>query len=93
MREPAETNGRNGCPRIYMRLRREGWRVDHKKIERLYREEGLSLCRRARKKATAIPRVALPLPSEPGSCYAMDCPWPAGHWPTVQVRDDDLSQF
>ena len=46
--------------------------MNHKKIERLYREEGLSLCRRARKKATAVPRVALPLPSEPGSCYAMD---------------------
>jgi putative transposase len=41
-----------------MRLRREGWRVDHKKIERLYREEGLSLCRRARKKATAVPRAS-----------------------------------
>jgi putative transposase len=56
-----------------VRLRREGWRVNHKKIERLYREEGLSLRRRARKKATAVPRVALPLPSEPGRCYAMDC--------------------
>jgi putative transposase len=41
--------------------------------ERLYREEGLSLRRRAQKKATAVPRVALPLPSEPGRCYAMDC--------------------
>jgi putative transposase len=56
-----------------MRLRREGWRVNHKTVERLYREEGLSLRRRARKNATAVPRVALPLPSEPGRCYAMDC--------------------
>ena len=68
MREIAETKRRYGCPRIYVRLRREGWRVNHKKVERLYREEGLSLRRRARKKATAVPRVALPLPSEPGRC-------------------------
>ena len=72
MREIAETKRRYGCPRIYLRLRREGWQVNHKKVERLYREEGLSLCRRARKKATAVPRVALPLPSQPGRRYAMD---------------------
>ena len=63
MREIAETKRRYGCPRIYVRLRREGWRVNHKKVERIYREEGLSLRRRARKKATAVPRVALPLPT------------------------------
>ncbi len=44
----------------------------HKKVERLYREKGLSLRRRVRKKATAVPRVALPRPSQPGRCYAMD---------------------
>ena len=41
---------------------------DHKKIERLYREEGLPLRRWARKKLTAVPRVALPLTREPGRC-------------------------
>ena len=71
-REIAETKRRDGCPRIYVRLRREGWRVNHKKVERAYREEGLSLRRQARKKAMAVPRVALPLPSQPGLCYAMD---------------------
>ena len=58
MREIAETKRRYGCPRIYVRLRREGWRVNHKKVERIYREEGLSLRRRTRKKATAPPRRA-----------------------------------
>jgi putative transposase len=72
MREIAETKRRYGCPRIYVRLRREGWRVNHKKVERLYREEGLSLRRRRRKKAPAIPRVALPTSTRPGVCYAMD---------------------
>jgi putative transposase len=72
MREIAETKRRYGYPRIYVRLRREGWRVNHKKVERLYREEGLSLRRRRRKKATAIPRVTLLTPTRPGVCYAMD---------------------
>ena len=72
MREIAETKRRYGCPRIYVRLRREGWTVNHKKVERLYRKEGLSLRRRARKKATAVPRVALRTPTQPGLCYAMD---------------------
>ena len=37
-----------------------------------YREEGLSLRRRRRKKAVAVPRVALAKPTQPGRCYAMD---------------------
>jgi putative transposase len=73
IREIAETKRRYGCPRISVRLRREGWSVNHKKVERLYyRDEGLSLRRRRRKKAAAVPRVALPKPTQPGRCYAMD---------------------
>jgi len=72
VREIAEAKRRYGCPRIYVRLRREGWTVNHKKVERLYREEALSLRRRIRKKSTAVPRVALPKPTRPGMCYAMD---------------------
>jgi putative transposase len=74
IREIAEQKRRYGAPRIYVRLRREGWRVNHKKVERIYyRDEGLSLRRRQRrKKAAAVPRVALPKPTQPGRCYAMD---------------------
>lgn len=73
IREIAESKRRYGCPRIYVRLRREGGLVNHKKVERMYdRDEGLSLRRRRRKKLTAVPRVALPRPTEPGRCYAMD---------------------
>lgn len=72
LREIAEVKRRYGCPRLYIRLRREGWRVNHKKVERLYREEGLSLRRRRRKKLAAVPRVTLPRPIQPGRCYALD---------------------
>jgi putative transposase len=72
MREIAETKRRYGCPRIYVRLRREGWRVNHKKVERLYREEALLLRRRERKKSTSVPRIVLPMPTRPGLWNAMD---------------------
>jgi putative transposase len=71
--EIAEQKRRYGCPRIYVRLRREGWRVNHKKVERIYyRDEGLSLRRRRRKKWAAVPRIALARPTQPGRCYALD---------------------
>jgi putative transposase len=72
MREIAEAKRRYGCPRIYDVLRREGWQVNYKKVERLYREEGLSLRIRKRKKRTAMVRVPLPKPERPGQVYAMD---------------------
>ncbi len=73
IREIAEHKRRYGCPRIYVRLRREGWRVNHKKVERLYyRDEQLSLRQRRRRTAAAVPRVALPTPTHPGRCYAID---------------------
>lgn len=67
IREIAESKRRYGCPRLYVRLRREGWPVNHKKGERIYyRDEGLSLRRRRRKKLAAVPRGALPRPTQPG---------------------------
>ena len=73
IREIAESKRRYGCPRIYVRLRREGWPVNHKKVERIYyHDEGLSLRGRSRRKLAAVPRVALPQPSQPGRCCAMD---------------------
>jgi putative transposase len=41
LRELAEQRRRWGCPMLYLMLRREGWRANHKRVERLYREEGL----------------------------------------------------
>ena len=50
LRALAEERRRWGCPMLYLVIRREGWRVNHKRVERLYREEGLSLRRRRRRK-------------------------------------------
>lgn len=45
-----------GVPRLHWRLVREGLRVNYKRVERLYRLEGLAVRTRARKRL-AVPRV------------------------------------
>jgi putative transposase len=46
-----------GSPRIHVLLRREGWPVNHKRTERLYRLEGLNLRRnRPRRRKSAVTR-------------------------------------
>ena len=43
MKEIAETRVRYGFNRIHILLRREGWRDNHKRTYRIYKEEGLNL--------------------------------------------------
>lgn len=42
LRELADQRRRFGSPRLHVLLRREGWAINHKRVERLYGEEGLS---------------------------------------------------
>ena len=46
----AKQYGRYGYRKIYELLRIEGWTINHKKIERLWREEGLQLPQRHKKR-------------------------------------------
>lgn len=46
----AKNYGRCGYRKIAELLRIEGWQVNHKKVERLWREEGLQLPRRYKRK-------------------------------------------
>ena len=50
LKELAEERRRFGSPRLLTLLRREGWVVNHKRVERVYRQEGLSLRQRRRRK-------------------------------------------
>jgi putative transposase len=43
MRQIALKRSRFGSPRIYRALRRRGWQVNHKRVERLWREEGMQV--------------------------------------------------
>jgi putative transposase len=61
-----------GYEQLHVLLRREGHRVNHKKVLRLYREEGLAVLRRRRKKRVAVARVPLPQPSARTERWSMD---------------------
>lgn len=62
-----------GSPRLYVLLRREGWRVNHKRVERLYAEEGLQLRRkRPRRRRSAVARGPRLLAQRPNEIWAMD---------------------
>ena len=50
LRELAERRRKFGSPRLHTLLRREGHLINHKRTERLHREEGLSLRLKKRKK-------------------------------------------
>lgn len=72
IRQIAEEKRYFGCPRVYVRLRRQGWTMNYKKVERIYGEEKLSLRRRKRKKHASQLRLEIVRPIRAGQCYAMD---------------------
>jgi putative transposase len=73
LRELAASRIHYGSPRLHILLRREGWKVNHKRVERLYREEGLTLRRkRPRRHVSAARRVSKPNATEKNQLWAMD---------------------
>jgi len=72
LRELAEERRRWGCPLLYLMLRREGFKANHKRVERLYREEGLSLRRRRRRKRLSHLRVVRAQPLAANQTWAID---------------------
>ncbi len=60
------------CPQIHLLLRRQGLVVNHKRMERIYREEGLSLRKRRQKKTAAQTGVILPAPEKINERWSMD---------------------
>jgi putative transposase len=72
MRELAHKHKRYGSPRLHALLRREGFVINHKRTERLYREEGLSLRKRTKKKRAVSVRVQMPPAARPHEVWSMD---------------------
>jgi putative transposase len=71
--EIAETRVRYGYKRIHVLLRREGWQVNHKKVYRIYCEDGLNLRRkRPRRRVSAACREARPVVSSIDQTWSMD---------------------
>jgi len=72
LRELAAERRRFGYRRLTVMLRREGWPVNHKRVYRLYSEEGLSVRHRQRKRLKAVARNPLLLPTRPNQVWTMD---------------------
>ena len=72
LRELAASRVRYGYRRLHVLLQREGWPVNHKRVLRLYRLEGLTLRRKARKKRLSLPRVVGPVATRPQTEWGMD---------------------
>jgi putative transposase len=72
MRKVAAARPRAGYRTLGRILLREGLRVNHKRLYRLYREEGLSLRVKRRRRRAASPRVNPPPVLRPGDRWAMD---------------------
>jgi hypothetical protein len=72
IRAHAAARPRLGYRRIHVLLRRGGWRVNHKRVYRIYRAEGLAVRRRKRKRMAVGLRTVLPPPSRPNERWSMD---------------------
>jgi len=70
--EIAALKRRYGYRRIHVLLRREGWRVNRKLTYRLYREAGLAVRRRKRKRVGPFERKPLPKPTAANRSWSMD---------------------
>ncbi len=70
--ELAGEKRRYGYRRIHVLLRREGWPVNRKRTYRLYREAGLAVRRRKRKRIGLFERKPLPKPSTINRSWSMD---------------------
>ena len=79
LRELAAERVRFGYRRLWAMLRREKnvdgtrrWMVNHKRVHRIYREEGLAMRRKEAKRPRAAARAPLELPTRANQMWTMD---------------------
>lgn len=73
IKEITEVYVHYGYRRVFVHLRRTGWNDNHKRVERLYREQGLSLARRRpRRNKSAQKRQPLQHGLHPNHVWGMD---------------------
>ena len=71
--EIAKTRVRYGYKRIHVLLRREGWSVNHKRVYRIYCEEGLNLrTKKPKRRKSAAQRVQRPPATFLNESWSMD---------------------
>ena len=73
LRELAGVRTYAGYRSLHTYLRREGWKINHKRVYRLYSEEGLALRRKKpRRRRSVVTRRARPKPTGANQYWSMD---------------------
>ena len=72
LKELAGQHRRHGYRMLHNRLRHEGWAINVKRTWRIYREEGLAVRKRRRKKLPVPERQPLVRPEQPNEVWSMD---------------------
>ena len=72
LRDFAAARVRYGYRRLHIVLQREGWRVNHTRVYRLYRLAGLSLRLKHRKKRPSHLRGVTPMAQAPNEQWSLD---------------------
>ena len=72
LRELASERPRFGYRRLHVLLGREGLAANHKLVWLVYREEGLVVRRRRRKRVASVQREPMPIPSRIDELWALD---------------------
>ena len=72
LRELALARPRSGCRRQTVLLRREGWQMNSKQVYRIYREEGLKVRVKRRKKLASHARVRPPASGSVNERWSVD---------------------
>ena len=70
--ELAAERPRFGYRRLHVLLRREGFAVNHKKVQRIYCQESLRIRRKKRNRVAQVPREPKPVPTGVGERWSMD---------------------
>ena len=73
LKELAAARVRYRYRRLHVRLQREGWAINAKRVSRLYNEEGLSIRPKTpRRRRSTRYRAGRPAIERPNDCWAMD---------------------
>jgi len=72
LREWAATHPRRGFRNAFWDARADGWAVNHKKVQRLWCEEGLRVPPARRRKRTGTSTVLQPVADAPNRVWAVD---------------------
>ena len=72
LKELSSERQRFGYRRLHIQLKPKGWHENWKKLHRIYREEGLAVCKRGGRKRALGTRTPMAIPQGPNQRWSLD---------------------